>query len=477
MKCSLELLSEYHDGELVGEEKAAVEAHLAQCPHCSAVLAEYRQVSRAIRSLPVQEVPVTLESDLADRLTKGSGRGWWRQLLTPVAELSMVAATAILAIVFVSGLLHGQYLTPKPLITAATPGVGSAEVPLDTIIKLTFDREMDRPSVEQAISISPPLKVDYLWQGQELSLVPKEPLEPGVTYRVFVNQSAKDGQGRPASTAFAMEFTTARDGQSPEPAIAANPTPAPESAPQVAMVQPQPTPVAGTQIESTPPAPRPSTPSVAAPANPTPVEPVVTPGPQATPTDPAREPKPTLEAGVPTPTLGPGMMTMLQATPNPLETRTTVVEVGPAFRTVYLQNPEVGERLGRPVERERGVLMAEQEFQGGHMLWLADTKTILVISIDGTWSRHEDTWTEAEPESADMLPPPDLYEPIRGFGKVWREQTPVRRALGWGVNKEQGYIGAIQEFVHGTMAWSDQHVIYALYDDGTWEQFFDPQLD
>lgn len=477
MKCSLELLSEYYDGELVGEEKAAIEAHLTQCPHCSAVLAEYRQISRAVRSLPVQDVPAALEFDLANRLAKGPGRSWWRQLLAPIAELSVVAATAILAIVFVSGLLHGQYLTPRPLITASTPGVGSSDVSLDTIIKLTFDQEMDRSSVEKAISISPSLKVDYLWQGRELSLVPKEPLEPGTTYRVFVDQTAKDGQGRPVSTAFAMEFTTAGSDQAPKPAIAANPTRGPESAPQAAVVEPQSTPVAGAQTTSAPQLSQPVAPKATPPANPAPAQPAATPDSKATPADSAPEPKPTLGRGTTTPTRTPGVMTLLGATPNPLETRTTVVEVGPAFRAVYEQNPELGKRLGKPVERERDVLVAEQGFQGGHMLWLADTKTILVMNTDGTWTRHEDTWTEAEPESMGLQPPPDLYEPIRGFGKVWRENAPVRGALGWGTNRERGYAGATQEFVQGTMTWSDQHVVYVLYADGTWEQFFDPQLD
>ncbi|TET51453.1 MAG: hypothetical protein E3J64_06800, partial [Anaerolineales bacterium] len=84
---------------------------------------------------------------------------------------------------------------------------------------------------------------------------------------------------------------------------------------------------------------------------------------------------------------------------------------------------------------------AEQLFEHGRMLWLEDATSggdvvprILVLYDDAP-SRYEDypdTWTDAEPESdPNLVPPAGLYQPTRGFGKVWRETSAVRDALGW----------------------------------------------
>lgn len=47
-----EQLSAYLDGALAAAERASVEAHLASCGHCRARLAELREVSRLLASLP-----------------------------------------------------------------------------------------------------------------------------------------------------------------------------------------------------------------------------------------------------------------------------------------------------------------------------------------------------------------------------------------------------------------------------------------
>lgn len=44
-------LSDYLDGELAGEEQAAIERHLAACPTCRAVLADLKQVVARARAL------------------------------------------------------------------------------------------------------------------------------------------------------------------------------------------------------------------------------------------------------------------------------------------------------------------------------------------------------------------------------------------------------------------------------------------
>ncbi len=103
---------------------------------------------------------------------------------------------------------------------------------------------------------------------------------------------------------------------------------------------------------------------------------------------------------------------------------------------------------------------SEQVFEHGRMIWLGGTNTILVLFGDGLppngpglppsgYASFPDTWTQAEPESDPALTPPaGLFQPVRGFGKVWRgELVPgqtVRDALGWALAPEQPYTGMYQ---------------------------------
>jgi hypothetical protein len=97
---------------------------------------------------------------------------------------------------------------------------------------------------------------------------------------------------------------------------------------------------------------------------------------------------------------------------------------------------------GPPIE----TAAAEEPFTGGVMIWLQVTDSIYVFYPDGQYQRFEDTWTEDQPESDPTLTPPedDLYQPIRGFGKVWREHPEVREALGWATSVELGFLRSEQ---------------------------------
>jgi len=89
---------------------------------------------------------------------------------------------------------------------------------------------------------------------------------------------------------------------------------------------------------------------------------------------------------------------------------------------------------------------AEQPFEGGLMIWLEETDSITVFHDDGRWQRFEDTWFEDQPESdPDIAPPPQRFQPIRGFGKVWRERPEVRETLGWAVGVELGFPSIFQQ--------------------------------
>jgi hypothetical protein len=91
---------------------------------------------------------------------------------------------------------------------------------------------------------------------------------------------------------------------------------------------------------------------------------------------------------------------------------------------------------------------AEEHFEGGTMVWIGAQDLIYVIFNDGSsprWSAYPDQWDEGEPESDPTLtPPPGRYQPVRGFGLLWREEAPVRNRLGWATDTELAFTSAVQ---------------------------------
>lgn len=85
-----ERLSEYLDGELGERDREALEAHVAACSECAAVLEDLRAVVAGARSLPDPPVPESLRSELwagiAPRLQPR--RPWYAGLRDLVAPLS-----------------------------------------------------------------------------------------------------------------------------------------------------------------------------------------------------------------------------------------------------------------------------------------------------------------------------------------------------------------------------------------------------
>jgi hypothetical protein len=104
------------------------------------------------------------------------------------------------------------------------------------------------------------------------------------------------------------------------------------------------------------------------------------------------------------------------------------------------------------------VLAAEQPFEHGRMIWLdaipaansaigvAQSPSIYVLYDTGkAWQIYEDTWTSAEMESDPaIVPPAGLYQPVRGFGKIWRTVPGIRETLGWALSPESSFQGAYQ---------------------------------
>jgi hypothetical protein len=163
------------------------------------------------------------------------------------------------------------------------------------------------------------------------------------------------------------------------------------------------------------------------------------------------------------------------------------------FGKLWSDNPSVKARIGCPYSyaTEQATQIAIQKFEHGEMLWVNSSvapyyylpynKTIFIFFDDGSWATVRDTWDESQPPNAGLTPPPGLYEPQRGFGNAWRNETglKVRERLGWATEKnERGGSGAVQGFWNGLMLWfgptKEIAVAYRYYDrTNVWEIYPD----
>jgi hypothetical protein len=108
---------------------------------------------------------------------------------------------------------------------------------------------------------------------------------------------------------------------------------------------------------------------------------------------------------------------------------------------------------------------AVQSFESGYMIWVEEEDHIYVLFDDqGSpgWNAYVDQWDQGEPDRDPILVPPDgLYQPVRGFGLVWREEPGVRNRLGWAVDEEQGYLTIVQR-----TSYPKYNETYILASDG-----------
>lgn len=80
------------------------------------------------------------------------------------------------------------------------------------------------------------------------------------------------------------------------------------------------------------------------------------------------------------------------------------------------------------------------------MFWLQPVGEIWVLlngsaPDSGEWLIFLDIWEEGMPAlDPNLIAPDGLYQPERGFGRLWREEAEVAERLGWAVDTEYGYV-------------------------------------
>lgn len=156
------------------------------------------------------------------------------------------------------------------------------------------------------------------------------------------------------------------------------------------------------------------------------------------------------------------------------------------FGQVFGTQPEASDLLGCPAypTLEQGTDLVLQRFEHGWMIWEA-SRIYVGFNDDQSYAAFTDTFTEgADRISSGLDAPLGFLEPVRGFGKVWRDGTSVqvRERLGWAIEPERPGHGAIQLFEHGRMLFiPDPRLVFVLADqngtyreaDRTWRSYID----
>lgn len=144
----------------------------------------------------------------------------------------------------------------------------------------------------------------------------------------------------------------------------------------------------------------------------------------------------------------------------------------------------------RPPVTTGQIQVAEQVFEHGRLFWIQPRAQIWVMFDPGVgsgqWSVYEDSFVDGEPESdPSIVPPPDQFQPTRGFGKLWRSNPDIKSKLGFGITPEFGYVSNYEYHPGGTIDAQGQwqpgpgfHILFSLYNekfqfnetDGTWQK-------
>lgn len=148
-----------------------------------------------------------------------------------------------------------------------------------------------------------------------------------------------------------------------------------------------------------------------------------------------------------------------------------------SFAAIYSADPQTQTGIGCPLSASTSTSSAYQTFQNGLMIWVQSLgsppqSVIYVLFNNGTYQRLTDTFQEGvDPGSTGLTPPEGFSEPVRGFGKVWRDTPGVRDGIGWASSGEIAGAAQVQLFERGEMlalTQSGQTFVLIAGAPGTW---------
>lgn len=110
--------------------------------------------------------------------------------------------------------------------------------------------------------------------------------------------------------------------------------------------------------------------------------------------------------------------------------------------TDQVSTPDPNATLEKTV---RQIYVAEQPYQRGRMFWLEPIGQVWVMVETepglGIWQVYEDLFKEGDVElDESLVPPTGLFQPVRGFGLIWRTGEDLRANMGWATDVEVGFV-------------------------------------
>lgn len=465
MTCNPEGLSHYLDGELSPDEVEQLRTHLSECDRCSTALAAYRELDDDLAHLQPDRPPRDLRRSLyqqIDRRRRSRIRwGWAAPLLTPAVPLALAAA--LVAVTLILG--RTTQVGAPPVMTAAF-AVQEMPESLDGLrLELVFDRAVTADSLANAITVVPALALTERVHENRVELLPRSNVPLGGTYRLIVaNVSDRYGnvQTQPVLlTLSAGPVATVVQESAPSDLTAASLTPSR----RVGQPPGRPTSMPPTG----------ATHGLGGGGGGAPSNLIVGSSILGASSIVGSAPSGSLLALAP----GPGELGLVPApAPGLPDGGPVLSDAGgvPGLAAILEAAPDLQARFGASTTAERVVQFSEQTFQGGAMLARADQSLVYVlVRSTGRWSSAPNTFRRGDVLAPVGERPPGTFEPLRGFGKIWREQPAVKLQLGWPVYDERRAPCSLQSFEHGLLLRSSYGVIYALLNDGTWQALAEPR--
>jgi len=109
--------------------------------------------------------------------------------------------------------------TTAPTVTDNTPT--GTDIPVTTVITVTFDESMNTSSVEDAFSTNPLVAGTFGWDGDMMTFTPSADLAYSTTYDVTIGTGAEDLAGNPLET-YIWDFTTGSESDTTAPTVIGN---------------------------------------------------------------------------------------------------------------------------------------------------------------------------------------------------------------------------------------------------------------
>ena len=121
---------------------------------------------------------------------------------------------------------------------------------------------------------------------------------------------------------------------------------------------------------------------------------------------------------------------------------------------------------------------AVQLMERGWIIWHGDTRKLYVLTmsatnkLEGSVAIYPENWEQGMPETtAAFVAPAGLHQPIRGIGKMWRENPAVRTSVGWALKDAEGLMMVVTQ--QGDTLWfNGDHDAFKI-TGSHWQEYYD----